>query len=239
MAEWKVSEVFEPGKMNINQWAEEDRPREKMLSKGADSLSKAELLAILIGSGSQKENAVELMQRILRDCGGSLKRLARMSVEELKTYDGIGEAKAITILAACHLARRREEEEKDTSPKLNDAMKIFNHMHHRIKDLDVEEAFVILMNHNFTELKTVRLSHGGFTETAVDVRVIVKEALMVNATMVALIHNHPSGNLKPSRDDDKITESVKQACKMMRLHLMDHIIVTDGGYYSYHEQGRL
>lgn len=226
-------------KLNINQWAEEDRPREKLMTLGAETLSNAELLAILIGSGSTKETAVELMKRILVDCHNNLNTLGKMSIRDLCQYNGIGEAKAITILAACELGKRRVREKAEERPQLSTATDIYNYMYTRTQDLDVEEAWIVLMNQNYRLIKTVRLSHGGLTETAVDVRVAMKEAIMANATVMVLCHNHPSNNPKPSKDDDRLTERMKKACELMRIHFLDHIILTDGMYYSYHEMGRL
>lgn len=226
-------------KLNINQWAEEDRPREKLMTLGAEALSNAELLAILIGSGSTKETAVELMKRILVNCHNNLNTLGKMSIRDLCQYNGIGEAKAITILAACELGKRRVREKAEERPQLSTATDIYNYMYTRTQDLDVEEAWIVLMNQNYRLIKTVRLSHGGLTETAVDVRVAMKEAIMANATVMVLCHNHPSNNPKPSRDDDRLTERMKKACELMRIHFLDHIILTDGMYYSYHEMGRL
>ena len=226
-------------KLNINQWAEEDRPREKLMALGAEALSSAELLAILIGSGSTKETAVELMKRILVNCHNNLNTLGKMSIQDLCQYNGIGEAKAITILAACELGKRRVREKAEERPQLSTATDIYNYMYTRTQDLDVEEAWIVLMNQNYRLIKTVRLSHGGLTETAVDVRVAMKEAIMANATVMVLCHNHPSNNPKPSKDDDRLTERMKKACELMRIHFLDHIILTDGMYYSYHEMGRL
>lgn len=226
-------------KLNINQWAEEDRPREKLMTLGAETLSNAELLAILIGSGSTKETAVELMKRILVNCHNNLNTLGKMSIRDLCQYNGIGEAKAITILAACELGKRRVREKAEERPQLSTATDIYNYMYTRTQDLDVEEAWIVLMNQNYRLIKTVRLSHGGLTETAVDVRVAMKEAIMANATVMVLCHNHPSNNPKPSKDDDRLTERMKKACELMRIHFLDHIILTDGMYYSYHEMGRL
>jgi DNA repair protein RadC len=225
-------------KLNINQWAEEDRPREKLAAQGAEALSNAELLAILIGSGNTDESAVELMKRILNSCNNSLNTLGKMSIRELMTFKGIGEAKAITILAACELGKRRQREQPEQRPELSTATRMYNYLHPRMQDLDVEEAWVLLMNQNFKLIKSLRLSHGGITETAVDVRLIIKEAVLCNATILALAHNHPSGSIRPSREDDRLTQSVKQACDVMRIHFADHIIVADGCYYSYHEQGK-
>ena len=227
------------GSFPITSWAEDDRPREKLARIGAENLSDAELIAILIGSGNTKESAVDLMKRILKDCDNNLGILGRKSISELTAYNGIGEAKAISILAACELGKRREHEDKLERLDLSQPDAIYQHLLPKMRDLDVEEAYIVLMNNNYKHIKTIRLSHGGITETAVDVRVIIKEAIMCNATIVALAHNHPSGNIHPSGHDDQITRQVKSACDAMRLHFADHIIVTDGAYYSYHESGKL
>ena len=232
-------------KLNINQWAKEDRPREKMADLGTEALSNAELLAILIGSGSTDESAVELMKRMLADCNNNLNTLGKKSIQDLTKYKGIGEAKAITILAACELGKRRQAETPEERPDLNTATKIYRHMHHLMQDLDVEEFWVLLMNQHYRLMnqhyrliKKVRISHGGITETAVDIRIIIREAVLSNATILAVCHNHPSGNLTPSRADDELTKSIQKACELMRIHFMDHVIVTDGQYYSYHELGK-
>ncbi len=225
-------------KLNINQWAEEDRPREKLMRLGAAALTDAELLAILVGSGSPKEDAVSLMKRVLADCNNNLNTLGKRTIHDLCLYNGIGEAKAITILAACELGKRRQMELPEERPDLGTATRIYNHMHPVMQDLDTEEFWLLLMNQNYRLIKKLRISHGGITEVSVDVRIIIKEALLANATILAVCHNHPSGSLHPSRHDDAITTSIQQACNLMRIHFLDHIIITDGAYYSYHEQGR-
>ena len=225
-------------KLNINQWAKEDRPREKMADLGTEALSNAELLAILIGSGSTDESAVELMKRMLADCNNNLNTLGKKTIHDLCEYKGIGEAKAITILAACELGKRRQAETPEERPDLGTATKIYRHMHHLMQDLDVEEFWVLLMNQHYRLIKKARISHGGITETAVDIRIIIREAVLSNATILAVCHNHPSGNLTPSRADDELTKSIQKACELMRIHFMDHVIVTDGQYYSYHELGK-
>ena len=226
-------------KLNINQWAIEDRPREKLERLGAEALTNAELLAILIGSGSPKESAVDLMKRVMNDCNNNLNTLGKRSIHDLTIYKGLGPAKAITILAACELGKRRQQEQAEERKDLGSATAIYNYMHPKMQDLDVEEAWVLLMNQNFKLIKAKRISHGGISETAVDVRIILKEALLCNATIVALCHNHPSGNNHPSGDDDRLTQRVQRACETMRLYFADHIIVTDGRYYSYREQGKI
>ncbi len=227
------------GTLAINQWAEEDRPREKLRDMGAEALTKAELLAILIGSGTQKKSAVELMQDILHDCDGNLNTLGKMSIRELTKYNGIGEAKAITILAACELGKRRQRETVGERLQISSAQNIYEYMHTFMQDLDVEEAWVLLLNQNLKLIKSQRLSHGGISETAVDVRLILKEAILSNATVLALCHNHPSGGTRPSCEDDRLTQKVKAACETMRIHFLDHVIVTDGNYYSYRDNGRI
>lgn len=234
-----LSTIHSSLKLTINNWAEEDRPREKLMRLGAEALSNAELLAILIGSGSTKESAVSLMQRVLNDCDNNLNTLGKRSIHELMTYNGVGEAKAITILAACELGKRRQQAQAAERKDLGSATAVYNYMHPQMQDLDVEEAWILLMNQNYKLIKPMRISHGGITETAVDVRIIIKEALLCNTTVLALCHNHPSNNPRPSRDDDQLTQRVKKACELMRIHFMDHIIITDGAYYSYYEQGRL
>jgi DNA repair protein RadC len=226
-------------KLNIKQWAEEDRPREKMAKLGTEALSDAELLAILIGKGSAKEDAVSLMKRILADCNNNLNTLGKKTIHELCTYNGVGEAKAISILAACELGKRRQMESPEERPDLGTATRIYNYMHPKMQDLDVEEFWILLMNQNYRLIKKVRISHGGITETAVDIRIIMREAVLANATILAACHNHPSGNLSPSSADNEVTRSVKKACEVMRIHFLDHVIITDGAYYSYHELGKL
>lgn len=225
--------------ITIARWAEEDRPREKLMQNGPGVLSDSELLAILIGSGSTKESAVSLMQRILADCGNNLNTLGKMSLHELMRYNGIGEAKAVTILAACELGKRRHATPAAVRPDLGSASAAYDYMLPKMQDLDVEEAWVLLMNQRFHLVKAVRLSHGGLSETAVDVRIVMREAILAGATVLTLCHNHPSGNCRPSGDDDRLTQKIRKACDTMRIYMADHIIVTDGCYYSYAEEGRL
>ena len=224
-------------KLNIKQWAEEDRPREKMAAIGAENLTNAELLAILIGSGSKKESAVDLMKQLLADCNNNLNTLGKMTIRDLCLYNGIGEAKAITILAACELGKRRQAETPEERPDLGTATRIYNHMRPVMQDLDVEEFWALLLNQHYRLIKKVRISHGGITETSVDIRIIMREAVLANCTILAVCHNHPSGNLSPSHVDKELTKSIKRACELMNIHFLDHVIVTDGQYYSFKEQG--
>lgn len=224
-------------KLNINQWAEEDRPREKLERLGTQALSDAELLAILIGSGSPQEDAVSLMKRILNDCNNNLNTLGKLTIHDLCQYNGVGPAKAITILAACELGKRRQLETVEERPDIGTATRIYNHMHPILQDKDVEEFWILLMNQNHRLIKKVCIAHGGISEVSVDIRIIMREAVLANATILAVCHNHPSGSLSPSRMDNDLTHSIQNACRLMRIHFLDHVIVTDGAYYSYHEEG--
>ena len=249
MSRWVVSDIYEPegqdtkaeneDKLTIDKWSDEDKPREKMLRLGPESMSSAELLAILMRSGSAQKTAVDLAKLLLHDCNDNLAVLGKMSPEELMSYNGIGEAKALSILAACELGKRRQMSEMPERKDLSSAEKIYQHLWPRMRDLDVEEAYVVLMNQAYKHLKTVCLSHGGITETAVDVRLVMKEAITTGATIIALAHDHPSGSTRPSRDDDNLTKRIASACSIMRIHFADHLIVTDGSYFSYREQGKL
>ncbi len=226
-------------KYTICDWAEDDRPREKLMRLGAQALSNAEILAILIGSGTPEESAVDLMKRLMQDCNNNLNTLGKLSISDLEKYKGIGPAKAITILAACELGKRRQASELEERPQLNAADKIYAYMHPRMQDLDVEEAWVLLLNQNYKLIDAKCVSHGGLTETAVDVRVIMKEALLKNATVIVFCHNHPSNNNRPSTQDDRLTHSIVKACEALRIHFADHVIITDGSFFSYREEGRL
>ena len=226
-------------KLTITDWAEEDRPRERLERLGAEALSNAELLAILIGSGTPQVSAVDLMKNVLASCHNNLNTLGKMTIRDLEAFKGIGPAKAITILAACELGKRRAREKAEERSKLGSAQAIYALMHPKMQDLDVEEFHVLLMNQRFKLIKAIRVSHGGITETAVDVRVIMKEAILNNATVMVACHNHPSGNNRPSKEDDRLTERMKKACELLRVYFLDHVIITDGAYYSYREEGRV
>ena len=226
-------------KLSIANWSSDDQPREKLRDKGTQALSNAELLAILIGSGTPGVSAVELMQQILTDCNNNLNTLGKMTIRQLTAYKGVGEAKAITILAACELGKRRQLEKAEERPALTTATHIYNHMHPLMQDLDVEEFWVLLLNQGHRLIKKMRIAHGGISEVSVDVRIIIREAVLSNATIVVACHNHPSGNLTPSQADDRLTQQLKRACELMRLHFMDHVILVDGSYFSYHESGKL
>ena len=197
-------------RLTIAKWSPDDQAREKLRDKGPQALSNAELLAILVGSGTTGVSAVELMQQVLGDCHNNLNTLGKRTIRELTAYKGVGEAKAITILAACELGKRRQQESPEERPELS-----------------------------FRLIRQVRIAHGGISEVSVDVRIIMREAVLSNATAIAVCHNHPSGSTQPSGPDNALTDRIRRACEVMRIRLMDHIILADGSYFSYHEAGRL
>ena len=220
-------------------WAAEDIPSNKLIESSPQWLSNAELLSILLGSGSNNETALELSRRILADCDNKLSNLAKRNANQLTFMKGIGKQKAAKIMAAMELSNRRQSESPDEKPDLGTATRIYNNMHPILRDLEREEFWVLLLNHNYKLLKRFRLSQGGITETAVDIRIIIKEAVIENATILAVCHNHPSGRLTPSKCDDDLTRSIKSACQLMRIYFLDHVIITDGAYYSYLECGKI
>lgn len=226
-------------RLTIAQWAEEDRPREKMMLHGASALSNAELLAILIGSGNTEESAVELMRKVLGDYRNQLSELGKASIDELCRYKGIGAAKAITILAASELGKRRKEEAVEERREILSSKDVYEYFHPLMCDLPTEECWVLLLNQASKIIDKVRISTGGLNATAVDVRCILREALLKRATAIALCHNHPSGSIRPSREDDRLTQQVNQASQCMNIRLADHVILTDGKFYSYADEGRI
>lgn len=220
-------------KLTINQWAEEDRPREKMMLKGAEALSDAELLAILIGSGNTEESAVALMQRVLAAAGNDLNRLGKWEIRDFARFKGLGPAKSITILAALELGKRRKLREHAERLTIRSSEDIYHLFHPLLCDLPYEEFWVLLLNQAAKVIDKVRISRGGIDQTTADVRSILREALLQRATQIALVHNHPSGNTRPSNDDLRLTQQARQAAQTMNIRLLDHVIVTDGSYYSF------
>jgi DNA repair protein RadC len=202
-------------KLTINQWAEEDRPREKMMLHGVGTLSDAELLAILIGSGNTEDSAVELMRKVLSDYHNSLNELGKTTVDELCHYKGIGPAKAITILAASELGKRRKEEEGKERKVILSSRDVYQYFYPLMCDLPTEECWVLLLNQASKVIDRIRISSGGLVSTAVDVRCILREALLKRAVAMALCHNHPSGSMRPSTEDDRLTEHLDKAAKVM------------------------
>jgi len=224
-------------KLSIKEWAVEDRPREKMLAKGIRSLSEAELMAILIGSGSRNESAVDLSRNILASVNNNLNELGKKTIKDFQEFKGIGEAKAITISAAMELGRRRKESGPDEKPKVvtsADAAAIFKPL---LSDLPHEEFWVLLLNRNNLVLDKVMVSQGGLSGTVIDVRIILKMALDKLACSIILCHNHPSGNLIPSEADKEITRKIKEAGKHMDIPVLDHVIIGNGSYFSFADDG--
>ncbi len=227
-------------KLNIKDWAEEDRPREKLLIKGVSSLSDAELIAILIGSGNKNETAVELSQRILHSTQNNLNQLGKLNVKELvNNFNGIGEAKAITIIAALELGKRRKEENRLTLPQINSSKDVYSILYPILSDLKYEETWVLLLNRSNKVIRKYQVSKGGISGSIIDIRLIMKEAIDAVASAMILSHNHPSGNIKPSIEDDTITNKLKKAGQLMDIPLLDHIIIGENCYYSYKDESRL
>lgn len=227
-------------KLRITDWAEEDRPREKLLLKGVQVLSDAELLAILIGSGNKLETAVELSQRILHSVNNNLNSLGKLTINDLiQNFNGIGEAKAITIIAALELGKRRKLTENEKQTQISSSLDVFNLFNPILSDLRHEEGWVLLMNNSNKILKKIQVSKGGINGTVIDIRMIMKNSIENLATNIILVHNHPSGNLTPSREDDSITTKLNAACSLLDIYLMDHVIISDQGFYSYKDKDRL
>ncbi|NLV53728.1 MAG: DNA repair protein RadC [Bacteroidales bacterium] len=234
-----VEEVKEDTYTPIKNWAEEDRPREKLMAKGAAALTNAELLAILIGGGTTKKSAVELMQEVMRSSGNTLRGLNHMTLQDLLKFNGIGEAKALTIIAAAEIGKRRMMEDSRQIPQLKTSADVLKYMEPLIQDLTHEESWALMLNNNARILHLSHLSSGGLTETMVDVRMLLKEALLHDATSFILVHNHPSGNMRPSAQDTDLTQRVQKAAQAINLRMLDHVIVTEGDYYSFAENGKL
>ncbi|AWA28722.1 hypothetical protein HYN48_00695 [Flavobacterium magnum] len=223
----------------IRSWSEDDRPREKLMLKGRSSLSDAELIAILIGSGGRNETAVDLSKRILAASGNNLNQLSKLSLQQLMQFKGIGEAKAVSIIAALELARRKKAAEIPETQKVLSSRSIFELMQPVIGDLPHEEFWVIYLNNSNKVITKLQLSKGGITGTLVDVRLVYKHALEFGATAVILCHNHPSGTLVASDADKTITRKLVSAGENLDIKVLDHLIVTESHYLSFADQGIL
>ncbi len=225
-------------KLSIRNWAVEDRPREKLMKKGIAALSEAELLAILIGSGSRRESAVDLARKILMDANNNLHELGKTTIESLqKRYHGIGQAKAVTIVAALELGRRRQQFNPMERPQIRESKDIFAIMHPIVADLHYEEFWVLLLNQANKVITRFLLSKGGIAGTVIDVRLIMEKALYEHATALVLCHNHPSGNNKPSDADIRITQKLSDAGKILDIRVLDHLIVAENNYFSFADEG--
>ena len=224
--------------ISIKEWAEEDRPREKLMLKGVSALSESELIAILIGSGNDKESAVELSKRILQKADNSLNKLSRLSVNDLiSSFRGVGPAKAISIVAALELGRRRKQEEVEVKRKIGASEDAYLQLFPLLADLNHEETWALLLDRSNKVVSTMHVSRGGISGTVVDIRLILREAINHYASGIILGHNHPSGNCVPSSQDSAITRKLKEAAKWMDIVLLDHIIVCGENYYSFADNG--
>ncbi|PQJ30836.1 hypothetical protein BST92_02320 [Nonlabens arenilitoris] len=218
---------------SIKNWSENDRPREKLLVNGSSALSDAELIAILIGSGSREMSAVELSRLILNHAGNSLDKLGKLSVKELMKFKGIGEAKAITIAAAMELGKRRASEIPISKPVITCSDDAFNVLQPIIGDLPHEEFWILYLNNSHKVLAKHQISKGGFTGTMVDTRIVFQKAVEEAAVAMILAHNHPSGKLMPSMDDKRLTQKLIEAGKIMDVKVLDHLIITCENFYSF------
>ena len=226
-------------KLSIKTWAEEDRPREKLLLKGKRALSDAELIAILIGSGNADESAVELAKKILAVTGNNLNELSKRSIADLMKHKGIGEAKAISIIAALELGSRRQVAEvvvKDTVTSSRDSYEILRPY---LADLPHEEFWVLYLNRSNKVLMKEQVSQGGITGTVADTRIIFKKAIDLLATSIILAHNHPSGSLNPSVADVQLTQKIQQGGNLLDVQVLDHLIISEAGYFSFADEGRM
>lgn len=226
-------------KLSIKQWAVEDRPREKMLKHGFAALSNAELIAILIGSGNRQESAVELSRRILSDFKNDLDKMGKASVDKLKTYKGMGEAKTINVLAALELGKRRQLTGNDRRPKVNASEDAFNIMAIDLVELQHEEFWALYLDRANNLIDKSRISQGGISGTVIDVRIIMKQAIEKLASSIVLLHNHPSGNLKPSQADIEITKKAASAAILLDMKVIDHLIIADRKFMSFADDGLL
>lgn len=225
-----------PTSFSIKNWSQDDQPREKLRDKGKSILSDAELVAILIGSGSREESAVDLSKRILASVDHNLNALGKLSIKQLMEFKGIGEAKAISITAALELGRRRRLEEEIKSEKITSSKSVFTMMQPVLGELPHEEFWILYLNNSNKVIRKNQLSKGGITGTLVDVRLVLKNALETGATALILCHNHPSGTLKPSQADKDITQKLKAAAQSLDIKVLDHIIVTEQAYFSFADE---
>ncbi|MBU2947558.1 RadC family protein [Zobellia uliginosa] len=228
-----------PTSFSIKNWSDDDKPREKLVHKGRSVLSDAELIAILIGSGSRDESAVELGKRILASANNNLNELGKLSIKQLMTFKGIGEAKAVTIAAALEMGRRRRGEEAQKISKINSSKDAFDILQPRIGELQHEEFWILYLSNANKVLYSAQLSKGGLTGTLVDVRIVMRQALEQGAVGLILSHNHPSGTLRPSEEDRKVTQKLKRAAAALDIKVLDHLIITQNDYYSFADEGIL
>ncbi len=225
--------------LSITSWASEDRPREKLLAKGRQALSNAELVAILIGSGTKKESAVDLSKRILASINNDLHQLGKLEVKDLQKFKGIGEAKAISIVAALELGRRRKSTEVKKKDKVTSSGDAYDIMKGTFLDLKHEQFWILLLDRSNQVISRQQISSGGVAGTVVDARLIFKPALELLASGIILFHNHPSGNLKPSKQDLELTKKLVSGARNIDMNILDHLIISERGYLSFKDEGYL
>jgi DNA repair protein RadC len=225
--------------LKITDWAEEDRPREKLLYKGTSSLGDAELLGILISSGTRNKSAVELGRELLQMANNNLNNLGKLSISDLKKVQGIGPARAVTIAAALELGRRRKLSDAEEVVQIRCSKDVADIFHPLLADLQYEEFWVLFLNRSNKIIGRMKLSQGGISGTVTDVRMVMKKAIEYLASGIIVCHNHPSGNLNPSESDSKITKKIKDAGELLDIQMLDHLIISDRDYYSFADNGLL
>ncbi len=228
-----------PKSFTIKQWSEEDRPREKLIAKGRETLSDAELIAILLGSGFKEKSAVDVAKTLLQEVGNDLDALGKLTIKQLSRTKGIGTVKAITIVAALELGRRRKFTDKPKTTKVTQSSDAWEYLYPYLADLDHEQFYILLLSRNNTITRHVQISKGGVAGTVVDAKLVFKPALEELASGLILCHNHPSGNLIPSQADIDLTKKIKEAGKLLDINVFDHLIFTNDGYYSFADEGLL
>lgn len=226
-------------RQNYKDLCMEERPQYRAYNQGFETLTNVELISLVLNRGAGTRESMEQARQIYNVMQGSLKNIKKARLEELEIVQGVGDCKAIALQAALELGRRYQMEKAEKQPDLGSSIALYSYLRPIVQDLDTERFYVILMNQNFRLIKCINLSQGGITETAVDVRLIMKEAVLNNATIMAVAHNPPSNSPQPSKADDLLTQKIAKACDIMRIFFMDHIIMADGSFYSYHDKGKL
>lgn len=226
-------------KLSIKNWSEKDQPREKLMTQGRQVLSDAELIAILIGSGNREESAIELCKKILNNSSNNLNELAKLSVNDLMKFKGIGEAKAISIVAALELGRRRISEAVIDKVKLSSSKEAYEYLRPVLEDLPHEEFWILFLNRANKIIGKQLIGRGGISQTTADVKIVFKKSIDKQASAIILAHNHPSGNIKPSESDIQLTRKIKNGSELLDIQVLDHLIVGDGNYFSFNDSGMM
>jgi len=226
-------------RQNYNDLCMEERPQYRAYNQGFDTLTNVDLISLVINRGAGTKDSQEQARQIYNIMGNSLRNIGKARIEDLEVVPGIGDCKAIALQAAIELGRRYQMEKVARQTDLGSSLALYNYLRPMIGNNVTEGFWVVMMNQNFRLIKCVKLSEGGITETSVDIRLIMKEAVLNNATIIAVAHNHPSNSPQPSKADDMLTQKIAKACELMRLFFMDHVIIAEDGFYSYHDKGKL